>query len=435
MLGHHPEAAWIDADHVHRGFAVDDPVGQLPACPARGRHAEGVGFGNPHVGDAKGGANHGVAVGGVGNRAVDDLLDAAVFERWHPLHAGFDVGYEALEVALEQVLLEPIRHTVGEARRGAFLIGAEDPAAAFLAQVPGAVGLAQHGQFLVALRAVVDQHGVFTGHNVLVLNRDRRDFQPDFERGFAGVVAGGTDHVLTGDGAGLFGVVVGLVRDDPLARIGALHIGHDRALEDLPAHGAGALGQRLGEVDRRDVTVGGVPEGTDQPVGIDQRPEVLDFFDGQHVAFHADGVGGAAVPVVLVHPLFVHGQTQVAGVVEAHRLPGFVLEGAVQLDRILVQLADRIGHVEQRQQPRSVPGRPGRQLRALKQDAIIPAFLGQMVEGRYADDAPADNNDAGRAWDTRSHGNFTFLSDTREWLWSLTPVGLFRPEALRRCSF
>ena len=324
------------------------------------------------------------------------------------------MGHKPLEIALEQVFLEPVRHTVGEARRGALLVGAQNPAAAFLAQIPGAVGLAQHGQFLVALCAVVDQHRVFAGHNVLVLDRDRRDFQPDLERGFARVVARGTDHVLTGDGAGLFGVVVGLVGDDPLARVGALHIGHNCALEDLPAHGAGALGQRLGEVHRRDVTVGGVPEGADQTVGVDQRPEVLDFLDRQHVAFHADGVRGAAVPVVLVHPILVHGQAQVTGVVEAHRLPGFILEGPVQLDRILVQLADRIGHVEQRQQPRSVPGRPGRQLRALEQDAIIPAFFGQMIEGRYADDAPADNNDAGRAWDTRSHGNFTFLSDTRD---------------------
>ncbi|CAI8371084.1 MAG: Uncharacterised protein [Rhodospirillaceae bacterium] len=266
------------------------------------------------------------------------------------------MGHEALEIALEQVFLEPVRHTIGEARRGALLIGAEDPAAAFLAQVPGAVGLAQHGQFLVALRAVVDQHRVFTGHNVLVLNRDGRDFQPDLERGFARVVAGGTDDVLTGDGAGLFGVVVGLVGDDPLARVGALHIGHDRALEDLPAHGARALGQRLGEVHRCDVTIRGVPECANQTVGIDQRPQVLDFLDRQHVAFNADGVCGAPVPVVLVHPLLVHGKAQVTGVVEAHRLPGFVFEGAVQLDRILVQLADRIGHVEQRQQPRSVPG-------------------------------------------------------------------------------
>ena len=37
------------------------------------------------------------------------------------------------------------------------------------------------------------------GHDVLVLDRDHRDVEPDHGAGLAREVAGGADHVLAGD--------------------------------------------------------------------------------------------------------------------------------------------------------------------------------------------------------------------------------------------
>ena len=62
-----------------------------------------------------------------------------------------------------------------------------------------------------------------------------------------------------------------------------------------------------------------------------------------------------------------------------------------------MDLADRVGQVEERQQARRMPGRAGGQLLALDQDDIGPALLGQVVERRDADHAAADDDRAGVA--------------------------------------
>ena len=72
--------------------------------------------------------------------------------------------------------------------------------------------------------------------------------------------------------------------------------------------------------------------------------------------------------------------------------PGLLLERPVERDGIFVDLPDRIAEVEQRQQPRRMPGRARRQFLALDENAVRPAFLGEMVERRDADHAPADDH-------------------------------------------
>ena len=193
------EAPGIDADHVDRRFAVDDPFGELPAGAARGGDAEAVAFREPEILQAEGRADHRVAVGRIGDRAVDDVLDAGILEARHPVHGGLDMGHEPVELAGEQVLLETLRHAVDEAGRRVALVGAEDPAHALLAQIVGGVGFPQHGEFRVAGLAVFLQHRVDVGDDILVLDRDRRDFQADHPGGGAGIVAGRAHDMLAAD--------------------------------------------------------------------------------------------------------------------------------------------------------------------------------------------------------------------------------------------
>ena len=110
----------------------------------------------------------------------------------------------------------------------------------------------------------------------------------------------------------------------------------------------------------------------------------------------ADGAGRGRVLVILVHAVPVHGQAQVAHLLEADLLPGFGLQFLVQVHRVLMDLADAVTHVEQRQQPRRMPGGTGGQFRFFHQHGIFPpAFPGQVVKGADTDNAAADDHNPG----------------------------------------
>ncbi len=150
-----PKAPGIDRQHVNPGFALDDPFGQLPAGAAGRRDSEAVAFVEPQIPHTPAGPDQGAAVGRVGNRSIDDLLDPAILERGHAPLRRLDVRHHAVQIAVEQALAEPFRHAIGEACRSAFLVGSEDPAEALLAQIIGLLRLAQHRQLAAAALAVL----------------------------------------------------------------------------------------------------------------------------------------------------------------------------------------------------------------------------------------------------------------------------------------
>ena len=129
-----------------------------------------------------------------------------------------------------------------------------------------------------------------------------------------------------------------------------------------------------------------------RPVEVAERPEVADLVGADQLEGDADGVSRAAVVAVFVHPLLVGGEPEVAGAMEAHRLPGLFLQLLIEVDRVLVQLADAVAHVEERQQPGRVPGGACGELGLLDQHDVGPAELRQMVEHAAADDAAADHH-------------------------------------------
>jgi hypothetical protein len=89
---------------------------------------------------------------------------------------------------------------------------------------------------------------------------------------------------------------------------------------------------------------------------------------------------------------------QVAVDVEADILAGLRRQPLVQVDRVLVQLADGVAHVEQRQQSGGMPGGSGGQFRALEQHDVLPAFFGQVIERADTDHAAADDDHPGMAF-------------------------------------
>ena len=385
LVGVGPEAAGIDVHHVDPGLALDDPFGELPAGTAGRRDAEAMPFIDPEVPQAVGRTDHGAAVGRIGDRPVDHVLNADLAEDRHAVDRRVDMRLQPLDVAGEQVLAEAVRHAVDEAGRRAFLIGAEDQALPFLAHVVGRVAFPQHRHLGQALLVALDQRRMRLGDDVLVLDGDDRNVEADHGRGLARIVAGRRDHVLASD-------VALLGAHQPFAARRALDRRHRRLAIDLAAAVAGANGQRLGQVGRGDMAVIRMIERAHQAVGVAERPELLHLGRRDDLERHADGVRGAAILVILVHPVAICGEPQVTGDVEAHVLAGLGLERLVQIDGVFVDLADAVAHVEQRQQAGGMPGRSGRQLGPLAQHDVGPALLGQVIERADADNAATDHD-------------------------------------------
>ena len=109
----------------------------------------------------------------------------------------------------------------------------------------------------------------------------------------------------------------------------------------------------------------------------------------------ADRARDAGVIHVLVPAVPGAGEADVGDLAEADVLAGLGLERLVEGDRVFVDLADRVGEVEERQEPGGMPGRARGQLLPLDEHDIRPALLGEMIERRDADHAAADHHHAG----------------------------------------
>ena len=256
---------------------------------------------------------------------------------------------------------------------------------ALFTHVVGGVGLPEDRQFGEALRLALLQLRDRVGHEVLVLHRDGWQVEVHHRAHLPRPGTGGGHNRLADDVAprGLH---------QPLARTGALDAYDLGVAIDLGPPVARALGQRLRHVRRGHVPVVRVEDGAHEAVEIAERPQRADLVGADQLEGDADGVRHAAVAAVLVHPLLVGGEAQVAGAVEAHRLPGLFLQLLIEVDRILVELADAVAHVEERQQACGVPSGACGELGLLDQHHVRPAELRQMVEHAAADDPAADHH-------------------------------------------
>jgi len=111
--------------------------------------------------------------------AVHDVLDAAGGERRHTPLRRLDVRQQALQIALEEALAEPVGYSVREARRGARLIRSQYPAHAFFAQIVGLIRFAQHRELAAAALAIRFEFRRFVVHDVLVFDGYGRHVEPN----------------------------------------------------------------------------------------------------------------------------------------------------------------------------------------------------------------------------------------------------------------
>ncbi len=90
-------------------------------------------------------------------------------------------------------------------------------------------------------------------------------------------------------------------------------------------------------------------DASNKPIGVAQRPKLMDLRSSQELNVHTNCSCGRGVLVILIHAIIVHCQPKVANLVKANGLACFGFEFPVQLDRILVNLADAIAHIKERQ--------------------------------------------------------------------------------------
>ncbi|MPL89866.1 hypothetical protein SDC9_35908 [bioreactor metagenome] len=409
IFGGHPAAVAlrVEARHVDLGLALGHQLGQVMAGAARGGDAEAEALGQPHVAQPRRRADQRVAVGGVADRAVEVVLEPHRLGGRQTVDEGHVFVLDPLEVELEQVGAEAVRHVIEEARGGVALVGAEDPAAAFLAHIPQRVGIAQHRVFGVARGAPGDQRRVGLGHDILVLDRNRRDLDAQKPCGALRVVAGRSHHMLgphldefarADQHAALLDHL--LERDDPFVAGPEIAV-HLQLAVDLDAALARALGHRLGHVGGVDVAVLRMEKRAHEVVAAHQRPALLHLLRAEELVIDPRGLGHRGVEHVFVHARLGLRHAQVADDGKARVQPGFRLERLIEVDRVLVDMGGGVAHVEERQQAGGVPGRARGELVAFDKHRL-PAGLRQMIGNRHANGATADD----QSFDMGFHGRF-----------------------------
>ena len=155
----------------------------------------------------------------------------------------------------------------------------------------------------------------------------------------------------------------------------------------------GALGHGLSQVGRIDVSVGRMIDCPLQILDAHEGPARADLVWSQPLAGNADGLGRGRVEHVLVHAILGLRHAKVPYGAEAGIQAGLLLEGSVELDRVVVDVAGRVAHVEKRQEAGGVPCGAGGQLVPFREHDLVPAGAGEVIGDRGADGAAADHQD------------------------------------------
>ncbi len=375
----------IHGPDVEAGIAVGHPAGQRQADAAALAEAGHDAAGDPVVGQAADRADEGVAVCGEGEGAVDDALDAGLFQPGEVAEADLEVAGDAVEVRRQEFGLEVPRRGDGGPGDAFVFVGAEEDAAAFLTEVDFAFEVDGVGEF--AIRQVVD----VLGDEVLVLHGEDGEFEANHAADFAGPEAAGVDDVLGDDGA----LVGHHVPEAVGAPVGFEDAG--AAVDFGPGQG-GAFGVGVGDAGGVDMAFQRVPHGADELGFVEQRQEFGGFVDGDEFGVHAEigaSCGGHLEPV---HAVPGAGEHDAAGHVDAAGLAGDAFDLGVELDGIFLQLGDVGVAVQRVHAAGGVPGGAAGEFVAFEQDHVLPAELGEVVQHGAADHAAAD--------DCRAHMGF-----------------------------
>ena len=390
-----PEAAGVELQHVDLRLSLDHPLGQVLAAAAALGDADAGPTGKPEIVQPEGRAQQHTAVRGVGDRTVDDFLDAGRLQNRHAFHSHLDEGLDPVEVGRQQFLVEVGGYPVDSPGLGApGLVGPEIQAVLFLAQVKRRVRVADHGKQAPEGLDLGDA----LGHQILVLHHDDGQGQPHHGADFDGEGAGGVDHDFGRDGP--------LVRRHRPFAVGLLRKTRDPGVAvDLGAAHARALGHGLGCARRVDKAVRRGVGAADHVIEREEGMEGLDFIGADYLERQVEVARLGAQLLELVHAVPGRRQPDAAVLVEAGGLAGLGLEPLVKVGAVRLHLGHIEADFEMGRVARRVPGRARGQLALLHQHHVRPTQLGQVIKQAAAEDAAADHHHARM----RLHGPVSLL--------------------------
>ena len=193
------KAARVDAHHVDGRFAIDNPVGQLPTRASGGSNPETMAFVKPEVFDAPCRSDNGRTVRRIGDCAVVDFFDADLAKGGHALHRREDIRLKSLQCVGEKFVFAVRRWPVDIAGRRANLIRPKQQASRLFSHIIAGIRFPQHAHFgKSGFLACHDSRMLFS-HDILMLDRDYRDIEPDHCASLAREIARARDNMLTRD--------------------------------------------------------------------------------------------------------------------------------------------------------------------------------------------------------------------------------------------
>ena len=318
------KAPRIETPGIIAGFAMRDDLREQPAMAAAFTEAgaqAGDAVGVAFAGDA---ADQRQPVGRVGDRAIDDGVDAG----------GLQAG-QAAESTFQHIG-DPIQ-IIGAQRHGEILIDA--------VQAPGFAGLFvkadEQALFLrpaieVVGRAADQRHAKIDvrdrfdglGEHILMLHRGHGQAAAHHGGDFIAAVAAGIDDFLGSD-------IAILSVDQPGAVRFLGEPGHGIEALDFGPGFAGAAGQGLAELGWVNIAIQRVPQRAQEIIGGDQRVAALAFGWIKQLEFDAHAFGLADEMVIAVKVVLRRGKAQPAGrMVVIDWIIGIVSELFIEFDRV-----------------------------------------------------------------------------------------------------
>jgi hypothetical protein len=296
----------------------------------------------------------------------------------------FEAARDPVEIGRQQLVREIPRRLALGPRHAGFLVGANQHSLAFLAHVDLALEV-DGVQYLLRRR---DDFGDLAGDEVLVLHRQNRQRKANEAPDLARPEPGRVDDVLRHE--------IALVGDHVPRTIGALlQIRDAREAIDFGAEVARGFCIRLRDSGGIDVAFERVVQRADEVPLVHQREDPRGLVDRDDLHVEAEVAGACTGELQEIHPLPSSREVHSRCNVDAARLAGRILDFAVELDRILLQLGDVRIAIQRVHASGRMPCRAGRQLVALDQHDVGPAGPREVVQNGGADDAATDDGDSG----------------------------------------
>ena len=149
---------------------------------------------------------------------------------------------------------------------------------------------------------------------------------------------------------------------------------------DPRAHIARTFCKRLRELRWVDITIVRIPKSAGKVVRLDERVAIFDIFDFHHLDVEALITPHGPCSLELHHALLAVRQTDGACDVVIHRVVYFGFKARIQPKAVALHVHHGPRRTEGRTVARRMPGGAGGQLVLLQQDAVRPAFLGQVIQ-------------------------------------------------------